>query len=172
MRLVEQSSFDELTLELNGLKLTLRRGAVAEQSNGGFAFEQTAGVGAPAPNSAIGTIAAPAALRAANSLTGSACERAMASSSRAVPLAGADPNVQNVISPMLGTFYRAPKPGAPPFVEIGSIVEEDTIVALIEVMKLMNSVRAGVRGTVSEILARDGALVEYGETVLRVRKTS
>jgi acetyl-CoA carboxylase biotin carboxyl carrier protein len=160
MRLVEQSRFDELTLELNGLKLTLRRGAVAEQSNGGLAFEQTAGVGAPA------------ALRSANSVTGSACERATASSSQAVPLAGADPNVRDVISPMLGTFYRAPKPGAPPFVEIGSIVEEDTIVAIIEVMKLMNSVRAGVRGTVLEILARDGALVEYGETVLRVRKMS
>ena len=53
---------------------------------------------------------------------------------------------------------------------VGSTVEEDTVVAIIEVMKLMNTVRAGVRGTVTEILARDGGLVEYGETLLRVRK--
>ena len=52
-------------------------------------------------------------------------------------------------SPLLGTFYRAPKPGAPPFVEVGSAVEADTVVAIIEVMKLMNTVRAGVRGTVT-----------------------
>ncbi len=73
---------------------------------------------------------------------------------------------------MLGTFYRSPKPGEPPFVEVGSRVDVDTIVGIIEVMKLMNTVRAGVRGTVTELLARDGALVEYGETLLRVRRMS
>ena len=71
---------------------------------------------------------------------------------------------------MLGTFYRSPKPGAPPFVAVGSAVEEDTIVGIIEVMKLMNTVRAQVRGTVAEFLAADGALVEYGEVLLRVSK--
>ena len=82
----------------------------------------------------------------------------------------ADPNVQAVASPMLGTFYRAPKPGAPPFVTVGSAVEEDTIVGIIEVMKLMNTVRAQVRGTVAEVLVTDGSLVEYGEILLRVSK--
>jgi acetyl-CoA carboxylase biotin carboxyl carrier protein len=82
----------------------------------------------------------------------------------------AEPNVRNVASPLLGTFYRAPKPGAPPFVEVGAEVEEETVVAIIEVMKLMNTVRAGVRGIVSEILVADGALAEYGETLMRVRK--
>jgi biotin carboxyl carrier protein len=71
----------------------------------------------------------------------------------------------------LGTYYRAAKPGAPPYVEVGSLVEEDTIIGIIEVMKLMNTVRAGVRGRVTEILARDGTLVEYGETVLRIAKS-
>ncbi len=74
-------------------------------------------------------------------------------------------------APLLGTFYRAPKPGAPPFVEVGAAVEADTIVGIIEVMKLMNTVRAGVRGTVAEVLAADGALVEFGEILLRVRKS-
>jgi acetyl-CoA carboxylase biotin carboxyl carrier protein len=50
------------------------------------------------------------------------------------------------------------------------LVEEDTVIGIIEVMKLMNAVRAGVRGTVSAVLAQDGALVEYGETLLRVRR--
>ncbi len=81
------------------------------------------------------------------------------------------PALQDLPSPLLGTFYRAPKPGAPPFVEIGAQVEADTIVAIIEVMKLMNTVRAGVRGTVAEILKADGALAEYGETLMRVRKS-
>ncbi|MGS0014447.1 acetyl-CoA carboxylase biotin carboxyl carrier protein, partial [Escherichia coli] len=62
----------------------------------------------------------------------------------------ADPNSVNVPAPLLGTFYRAPKPGAPPFVEIGAKVEADTIIGIIEVMKLMNTVRAGVRGVVTE----------------------
>jgi acetyl-CoA carboxylase biotin carboxyl carrier protein len=73
-----------------------------------------------------------------------------------------------VESPMLGTFYRAPKPGAAPFVEVGSAVEADTVIGIVEVMKLMNTVRAGVRGTVTAVVARDGALVEYGETLIRV----
>jgi acetyl-CoA carboxylase biotin carboxyl carrier protein len=76
----------------------------------------------------------------------------------------------NVTAPLLGTFYRAPKPGALPFVEVGVVVEEDTIIGIIEVMKLMNTVRAGTRGTVVEILAQDGALVEYGEVLVRVSK--
>jgi acetyl-CoA carboxylase biotin carboxyl carrier protein len=82
------------------------------------------------------------------------------------------PGIRDVPAPLLGTFYRAPKPGAPPFVEVGSPVEEDTIIGIIEVMKLMNTVRAGMRGTVTEILGRDGVLVEYGETLLRIAPTN
>jgi acetyl-CoA carboxylase biotin carboxyl carrier protein len=75
----------------------------------------------------------------------------------------------DVPSPLLGTFYHAPKPGEAPFVGVGAKVEETTIIGIIEVMKLMNSVRAGVTGEVVEILAENGAFVEYGETLLRVR---
>jgi acetyl-CoA carboxylase biotin carboxyl carrier protein len=82
-----------------------------------------------------------------------------------------DPNLHDVPSPLLGTFYRSPKPGAPPFVEVGSAVTEESIVAIIEVMKLMNTVRAGVRGTVAEILPSDGSLVEYDQPILRIRKS-
>lgn len=145
MRLVEQSTFDELTLELDGMKLCLRRGAVAAASGA-----------APLPVISSGSqIVAPTASTPADAKPG------------AQPLG---PGIREVTSPLLGTFYRAPKPGAPPFVDIGATVEEDTIVAIVEVMKLMNAVRAGVRGTVTEILASDGVLVEYGEPLLRVRE--
>ena len=136
-RLLEESNFDELYLEMEGLKLSLRRGA------GGVAVPTT-------PSSTLTTAPAPGAARPAAD----------------------DPNTVSVSAPLLGTFYRAPKPGAAPFVEVGSQVEADTIVGIIEVMKLMNTVRAGVRGKVVEIHCRDGALVEYGEVLMHVSKTS
>jgi acetyl-CoA carboxylase biotin carboxyl carrier protein len=143
MRLVEQSSFDELTLELDGVKLNLKRG--------------TGAVG-----SVVLTTAAPAS---------SPTPVVPTTPVTTVAPAVADPNVREVSSPLLGTFYRAPKPGAPPFVEVGSAVEADAVIGIIEVMKLMNTVRAGVRGTVTEILVSDGALVEYEQALVRIRKT-
>ena len=71
-----------------------------------------------------------------------------------------------VRSPMVGTFYRAPSPGAAPFVEAGQTVEADATVCIIEVMKLMNSIPAGARGVVREILADDAQAVEYGQTLV------
>jgi acetyl-CoA carboxylase biotin carboxyl carrier protein len=128
-RLLEESAFDELELELNGMKIHLRR----------------AGIAAAASRAVAPPVAAP------ENADGSA------------PL---EPGLVAVRAPLLGTFYRAPKPGAPPFVEIGARVEPETIVGIIEVMKLMNTVRAGTHGIVRTITARDGALVEYGETLL------
>jgi acetyl-CoA carboxylase biotin carboxyl carrier protein len=74
-----------------------------------------------------------------------------------------------VRAPMVGTFYRAPAPGAPPFVEVGAHVEPDTTVCIIEVMKLMNSIPAETRGVVAAILAQDGQHVEYGQVLLAIR---
>jgi acetyl-CoA carboxylase biotin carboxyl carrier protein len=74
-----------------------------------------------------------------------------------------------ISSPMLGTFYRAESPGSPPFVEVGARVQPDTTVAIIEVMKMMNSVPAGVSGTVVEVCSENAKLVEYGEPLFRVR---
>jgi acetyl-CoA carboxylase biotin carboxyl carrier protein len=80
-----------------------------------------------------------------------------------------EPGLFDVTAPLLGVFYRAPKPGEPSFIEVGSKVEKETVIGIIEVMKLMNSVRAGVKGEVVEILGENDALVEYGEVLLRVR---
>ncbi|HET9104126.1 MAG TPA: biotin/lipoyl-containing protein [Solirubrobacteraceae bacterium] len=72
-------------------------------------------------------------------------------------------------SPMLGTFYRAESPGGTPLVDVGTEVGPETTVCIIEVMKMMNSVPAGVSGTVVEVCARDGELVEYGAPLFRVQ---
>jgi acetyl-CoA carboxylase biotin carboxyl carrier protein len=73
-------------------------------------------------------------------------------------------------APMLGVFYRAEAPGATPFVEAGTHVGPDTVVCLIEVMKMMNSVAAGVSGTIVEVCAENAALVEYGQPLFRVER--
>jgi len=151
-RLLEESNFDELDLELDGLKVSIRRGSAAKvQPLADPAAGRSPTPGSTTPGSAATIPATGAVTRGAGP---------------------AGPSTLTVSAPLLGTFYRAPKPGAAPFVEIGSQVEEDTIVGIIEVMKLMNTVRAGVRGKVIQILGRDGALVEYGETLLRLSKMS
>jgi len=75
-----------------------------------------------------------------------------------------------VRAPLPGTFYRAPMPGAPPFVEPGSPVEPDTVVGIVETMKLMNSVSAGVRGTVAEILVANAELAERDAVLMLIRE--
>ncbi len=77
-------------------------------------------------------------------------------------------NTTEIEAPMLGTFYRTESPAHPPFVEVGDRVTEDTVVCLIEVMKLMNHIQAGVSGTIVEVLAQAGELVEFGQPLFRV----
>ncbi len=139
LRLLDSSTFDSLSLEMNGVKLNLQRGRPA-----------------PARPTAVAGLA-PEPAR----------ESQPESAARIKP--PSDPGLAEVASPLLGIFYRAPKPGEPPFVEVGSWVSQDTVVGIIEVMKLMNSVHAGVKGQVVEILAANATLVEYGEVLLRVR---
>jgi acetyl-CoA carboxylase biotin carboxyl carrier protein len=74
-----------------------------------------------------------------------------------------------VTAPLLGTFYVAPEPGAPPFVQVGQQVTEDTTCGLIEVMKVFNSVRAGVKGTIVEVVAANGGFVEFGQPLFIVK---
>jgi acetyl-CoA carboxylase biotin carboxyl carrier protein len=79
-----------------------------------------------------------------------------------------DRDGHTIASPMLGTFYRAPAPGEAPFVDVGTRVEVDTIVCIIEVMKMMNSVQAGIAGTIAEIHVENADAVEYGQPLFRV----
>ena len=86
----------------------------------------------------------------------------------AAPPAPPGPDMRDIVAPLLGTFYRAPQPGAPPFVDVGGSVEADTVVAIIETMKLMNPVYAGTAGTVTEICLDDGQFAEQGAVLMRV----
>lgn len=74
-------------------------------------------------------------------------------------------------APMVGTFYRAPAPNAPPFVEVGSEVEKDQVVCIIEAMKLMNEIKSELKGKVVEILVENAEPVEYGETLFLIEPT-
>ena len=157
-RLLEESDFLELRIEHEGFKLTLKRAPAAgsEASTGA-----TTAAAASAPWRPAGTAQPPAAATDAAALREPHGDE---------PGLARDPSLQEVTAPLLGIFYRAPRPGAASYVEVGSEVQEDTVVGIIEVMKLMNSVRAEVRGTVVEILVEDGATVEYGQVLLRVSR--
>lgn len=87
----------------------------------------------------------------------------------AISVTRAATDVLAIAAPMLGTFYRASAPGAPPFVEVGARVEHDTVVCLIEVMKMMNPVPAGVVGTIVEVCVDNAELVEHGAVLFQVR---
>lgn len=140
MRLLEDSSFESLSLEIDGMKLNLQRKSARGNSRAAapLAQEKSAGPVRPAHKDTMPS----------------------------------EPGLLEVAAPLLGIFYRAPKAGEPPFIEVGSKVEPQTVIGIIEVMKLMNSVRAGVKGEVVEILAKNGAAVEYGEVLIRVRPES
>ena len=72
-------------------------------------------------------------------------------------------------SPMVGTFYRAPAPDAPPFVEVGDEVDVGQTVCIIEAMKLMNEIKSDVRGKVLEVLVENGSPVDYGDNLFKVK---
>jgi acetyl-CoA carboxylase biotin carboxyl carrier protein len=156
-RLLEESDFLELRIEHEGFKLTLKRagarGALTDGATAAALAAAAASATRPAPWPAAGSLPV---LREAGG----------------EPQAPGDPSLVEVTAPLLGIFYRAPRPGAAPYVDVGSVLEEDTVIGIIEVMKLMNSVRAEVRGTVVEILVEDGTAVEQGQVLLRVSRES
>lgn len=78
-------------------------------------------------------------------------------------------NVKEIVSPMVGTFYRAPSPDAAHFVEVGQQVDEETVVCIIEAMKVMNEIKAEVKGTIIEASAENGKPVEFGQPLFKVK---
>ena len=81
-----------------------------------------------------------------------------------------DPNVVQVTSPFVGTFYRASSPDAEPFVQVGQQVQPGQVLCIVEAMKLMNEIEAEIAGTIEEILVENGKPVEYGDPLFRIRK--
>jgi acetyl-CoA carboxylase biotin carboxyl carrier protein len=151
IRLLDGSDYDALEIETERFRLVLQRGGTGQ--TGWSQQRQTLA----RPH----VVGAPAAAGARAGREGTTDDREVA--------AGTDDGLTAIRSPIVGTFYRAPRPGADPFVQPGSRVGPDTVVAIIEVMKLMNSLSAGVDGEIVDILVEDGHLVEKGQRLMRVR---
>jgi acetyl-CoA carboxylase biotin carboxyl carrier protein len=145
LRVLDSSGLDELHLELTDLTVTVRRAGAA-----GWTAEQQ-------------VLRRPVVDGRAESTAG-ATAGAEAESSRAAVAEG----LAAVHPPLPGTFYRAPKPGAPSFVEVGDEVREDTVVGIVETMKMMTPVRAGVRGTVVEFRTGNGEFADSDAVLLVV----
>ena len=144
IRILDSSSYDKLHIRTSEFELTLKR------SVGGWTQERL-------------TLREP-------KVDGAAKDESLARNEAAELNVESDvPGLFSVRAPIIGTFYRAPKPGAAPFVEVGSVVHEQTVIGIIETMKLMNSIPAGARGEVVEILANNGKLVEAGQTLMRLK---
>jgi acetyl-CoA carboxylase biotin carboxyl carrier protein len=145
LKLIDESHFDYFQLEVGDLKITVSKG------------EPIPIAAAPASAAATAPRPAPAAAPAAKP-----------EAPKAAPI---PPGMAPITAPILGTFYVAPEPGAPPFVKVGDTITEDTTVGLIEVMKVFNSVRSGVKGVVTELVVQNGQFVEHGQTLFLVKPT-
>jgi len=142
LQLLDGLPYRELTLETASFRLSVRRAA-----DGGWTQASEVLAEPTATEEAAPAIPAPAE----------------------PPPESAAAGLLDVRAPLLGTFYRAPRPGAPPFVSVGSEVEPHTVVCIIETMKLMNSVTAGVTGTVAEILLNNAQFAGQDTVLMRVR---
>ena len=149
LKLIDESKFDYFQLEVGELKITVSKGDPIPLGS-----PTTQSIAAPAPSS---TVAAKPQSTASSS-TPTAAKPA------AIP-----EGMVPITAPLLGTFYVAPEPGAPPFVKVGQQITEDTTVGLIEVMKVFNSVRATVGGTIVEVVAQSGQFVEFGQALFIVK---
>lgn len=149
LKLIDESKFDYFQLEVGELKITVSKGE-------------------PIPLNPAQSAAAPRSTNRgpaeAPKPTPAAQAQALKAEAKAVP-----EGLAAITAPLLGTFYVAPEPGAPPFVQVGAKVTEDATVGLIEVMKVFSSVRAGVNGTIVEAVAQNGQFVEYGQPLFFVK---
>jgi acetyl-CoA carboxylase biotin carboxyl carrier protein len=156
LKLIDESKFDYFQLEVGELKITVSKGEplpLASSSASAAVSPSPASVAAEPPK------ATPAAPATAVQSPAPKVDASAAAAQGLVP----------ITAPLLGTFYVAPEPGAPPFVQVGAAITEDTTVGLIEVMKVFNSVRASVKGTIAQVVAQNGQFVEYGQTLFLVK---
>ena len=146
--LMLDNGLSELELELETFRVRLRRDSFPSGST------QHAETAAPAP--------APVPEPAPPAAPAHAATQAPETTSR-------DQNLHIIPSPIVGTFYRSPSPNADPFVKIGSNVEHDTVVCIIEAMKLMNEIQAEATGEVVKIYVENGQPVEYGQPLFGIK---
>ncbi len=156
IKLVDNSSIDEFVYENDGAKLKLKKNNGVLSEVVVPAKEKTPVVQPAAP------VAAPAAVEAPKA------EEVKVEETSA-PVNVDDSSLHKITSPMVGTFYQAPSPDAPAYVKAGDKVGEETIVCIVEAMKLFNEIEAEIKGEIVEILVNDGQLVEYGQPLFLVK---
>lgn len=154
LKLIDESKFDYFQLEVGELKITVSKGEPIPL--------------AASPRSVAASPSSVAAVEPAKASPVAPSPPQQSAAARADAKAAAE-GLLTITAPLLGTFYVAPEPGAPPFVQVGGTITEDTTVGLIEVMKVFNSVRASVKGTVVEVVAQNGQFVEFGQTLFLVK---
>ena len=101
-----------------------------------------------------------------------AAQAAEASSQSAAQPAPGDESLKEITSPLVGTFYATPSPDSEPYVEVGTVVDEQTVVCIIEAMKVLNEIKAETSGTIVEVLVTNGQAVEYGQSLFKVKPES
>ena len=157
LALLDSLPYDELDLRTDRFHLTLRR------APGGWT-EESAALAEPTD------VTPEAGTRAGDGVSHAGGE--LRADEAAVGAAADADGLVAVVAPLPGTFYRAPRPGAPPFVQVGDAVGADTVVAIIETMKLMNSVHAGTSGRVARIRLENGEFAPLGVTLLQIEPGS
>jgi len=151
IKLVDSSSIDEFVYEVDGAKVKLKKNNVVVTETVAPKKEVVAPV---VQQSAPAATPAPAKV-----------EEAPAASAPATN----DPSLHKIVSPMVGTFYQSPNPDSPVYVKAGDKVGNETIVCIVEAMKLFNEIEAEVQGEIVEVLVKDGELVEYGQPLFLVK---
>jgi acetyl-CoA carboxylase biotin carboxyl carrier protein len=149
--LMRKNDLSVFEMEKDGFKLKLQKGA-GDQALAASAMPTIAPVAVPVAMAG----AAPAATQAP-------------APAPAAPEAEKGAPLKDIVSPMVGTFYRASSPESAPFAEIGTQVDEESVVCIIEAMKVMNEIKAETSGTIAEIVAENGKPVQFGQVLFRVR---
>ena len=151
--LMKKNDLSVFELERDGFKLKLQKGA-GDQT----VFASPVSALTPIPVPIAGT--APA---------GGTAAAGGASSAATTDAPQKSEPLKDIVSPMVGTFYRAGSPESPPFVDVGKPVTEDSVVCIIEAMKVMNEIKAETSGTIAEVVAENGKPVQFGQVLFRVR---
>jgi acetyl-CoA carboxylase biotin carboxyl carrier protein len=149
----------EFEMERGDLKLHIKRGAGAAPV-----------IASPVIAHAVPIAPISAPISAPSSQAASSASSAAAPSALAAAAPSDEANLHILKSPMVGTFYPAPSPGAPPFVAVGDSVKEGQVLCIIEAMKLMNEIEADASGEIVKIFVSNGAPVEYGMPLFGIRK--
>ncbi len=167
LKLLDESAFDELHIETGDLKLWARKpGKAISLDEAAFEGKRPTPALTIEPTSADGQALNLSTAKSAGSKVETQLPKQTWEQS------AASQGLVPIKAPLLGTFYRTPKPGAPPYVDVGALVNEDDPVCIIEVMKLFNTVKAGVRGRIAQICAEQGQMVEFQQILFLVEKIS